>query len=78
MATSIDKETQALYWGKTAQVYVAIAHEGPGIIMPLVAAYVETAKSALNVSSPKILDVASGTGEPGSHWRRRTQKVTSS
>ncbi|CAL8467434.1 g6972 [Coccomyxa elongata] len=34
-------------------------------MMPLIAAYVETAKSALKESSPKILDVASGTGEPG-------------
>ncbi|BDA42926.1 probable demethylmenaquinone methyltransferase at N-terminal half [Coccomyxa sp. Obi] len=65
MASSIDKQTQALYWGKTAQVYVANAHEGPGIMMPLISAYVETAKTTLKGGSPKILDIASGTGEPG-------------
>lgn len=65
MALPNDKQTQALYWGKTAQVYVANAHEGPGIMMPLIAAYVDTAKTELKGSTPKILDVASGTGEPG-------------
>lgn len=58
------KQTQATFWGKNAQQYAADVHEGAGIMMPLIGAYVDTAKSEVK-GSPRILDVACGTGEPG-------------
>ncbi|EIE24441.1 S-adenosyl-L-methionine-dependent methyltransferase [Coccomyxa subellipsoidea C-169] len=58
------KQTQAAAWGNSAEQYAADVHEGAGIMMPLIAAYVETAKEEVK-GNPQILDVASGTGEPG-------------
>ncbi|CAL8467433.1 g6971 [Coccomyxa elongata] len=58
------KKTQATSWGNSAQHYASDVHEGSGIMMPLIGAYVETAKEEVN-GSPQILDVASGSGEPG-------------
>lgn len=58
------KKTQATSWGNSAQHYASDVHEGSGIMMPLIGAYVETAKEEVK-GSPQILDVASGSGEPG-------------
>ncbi len=58
------KQTQAAAWGNSAEQYAADVHEGAGIMMPLIAAYAETAKEEVK-GNPQILDVASGTGEPG-------------
>ncbi|EIE24442.1 S-adenosyl-L-methionine-dependent methyltransferase [Coccomyxa subellipsoidea C-169] len=58
------KQTQATAWGNGAELYAANLHEGSGIMMPLIAAYAETARAEVK-GNPLILDVASGTGEPG-------------
>ncbi|BDA42927.1 probable ubiquinone/menaquinone biosynthesis C-methyltransferase Ub at N-terminal half [Coccomyxa sp. Obi] len=58
------KETQATSWGKSAQQYATDVHEGSGIMMPLIGAYVDTAREEVK-GSPQILDIASGSGEPG-------------
>ncbi len=58
------KQTQATAWGNGAELYAANLHEGSGIMMPLIAAYAETAREEVK-GNPLILDIASGTGEPG-------------
>ncbi len=58
------KQTQATSWGNSAQQYASDVHEGSGIMMPLIGAYVETAREEVK-ETPQILDVASGSGEPG-------------
>ena len=58
------KQTQAAAWGNNAEQYAENLHEGSGIMMPLIAAYGETARELVK-GSPQILDIASGTGEPG-------------
>lgn len=58
------KQTQAAAWGNNAEQYAENLHEGSDIMMPLIAAYGETARELVK-GSPQILDIASGTGEPG-------------
>jgi 2-polyprenyl-3-methyl-5-hydroxy-6-metoxy-1,4-benzoquinol methylase len=58
------KRAQADAWGKSASHYAQNVHGGAGIMMPLIAAYVDRSQ-ALKMSSPQILDVAAGSGEPG-------------
>lgn len=62
--TVADKQIQAAAWSKSSVQYAQNAHEGAGIMMPLIQKYVDQTGN-IGSEFPAILDVASGSGEPG-------------